>query len=95
MSLDLFGAPVPETLPRPPKRKEAGPNGYAWTPGTGPKGETCGSCRFRRRMSNGGKKSWSKCRKVQDRWTGSVRTDIRVRSPACKHWEAKGEEPTC
>lgn len=89
MALDLFGNEV-EDMPimgkghhprgiRKPKKR-----GYAATPGEGPEGETCGSCRHRRRDSRG----WSKCYLARPYWTGSSRTDIYVASPACKKWES-------
>lgn len=59
--------------------------GYAHFPGTGPDGETCGSCahivpfRTMRR--------WYKCGKARSKWTGGKGSDVLVRSPACKYWE--------
>ena len=63
---------------------------YADVPGTGPAGETCGSCLHKRRMSNGGKRAWHKCRLTRERWTGGSASDIRVRTPACRKWEPIG-----
>ena len=59
---------------------------YAAQPGTGPVGETCGSCRHKRRMSMAN--TWHKCELVQFGWTGGEATDIRLRTPACSKWEA-------
>lgn len=59
-------------------------NGYAWLPGTGPAGETCGSCDHR--VVNSGK--YSKCGLNRLRTHGAA-TDIVRRSPACKFWKAK------
>lgn len=72
------------------RRKLRGPskkNGYAWQPGTGPEGETCGSCQhlYRNRMA----KTYLKCGLMQSVWTGGAKTDVLARSPACKKWEAR------
>lgn len=84
MPVDLFGED------RPPERKRKGPrpNGYAWKPGTGPKGETCGSCKHhvRRRYTS---KTYFKCLLMREHWKASRTSDILVRSPACKFWEAR------
>lgn len=60
--------------------------GHAWTPGTGPEGETCKTCKhlYRKRES----KVYMKCLLVRERWTGGFKTDIRAKDPACKKWEA-------
>lgn len=60
------------------------PRGYYQPPGTGPEGETCGSCKHIAR----GRGGWAKCELSRGRWTHSRGTDIRVRSPACRKWEA-------
>ncbi len=56
---------------------------YAAAPGTGPEGETCGSCKHIMRM-----KRYRKCRLVRALWTGGLGTDIKARSAACTKWEA-------
>ena len=58
------------------------PCGYVDIPGTGPDGETCGSCRHYAGMSG-----WAKCDLNKPQWTHSRRTDILARSPACRKWE--------
>lgn len=58
------------------------PRGYAATPGTGPKGETCGSCKH---ITPG--RRWHKCELARHKWTGSRGTDVLVRAPACAKWE--------
>lgn len=88
---DLFGAPLPVTpLPPPPgqkpKRKTEVADGYAARPGTGPAGEKCRTCVHAVYVSHA-KRYW-KCGLVRHAWRGSVRTDIRLRSPACRFWEA-------
>lgn len=86
--LDLFGqaiiapAPVPAGLG---KRKKTVLRGYAAAPGTGPKGETCKSCRHY--SGHRRSKIYRKCGLVRARWTGGPGTDILARSPACSYWE--------
>lgn len=95
---DLFGNPVdlqammdaPLTAPTRKKRKPTVANGYATTPGTGPAGETCKTCKnIVRRHSESGK-SFLKC--ALRNWTNGTGTDIRASSPACSGWEAKKPE---
>lgn len=62
--------------------------GYAGTPGTGPAGETCSSCKFKTTVQ-GGAKSFPKCAAATQKWTRGPASDIRVKSPACQFWEAK------
>lgn len=59
------------------------PRGYGGRPGTGPKGETCGTCKNCVRM-----RRWSKCDLARKAWTGGRGTDILVRTAACDKWEA-------
>lgn len=63
-----------------------GKSGHAAPPGSGPQGETCGSCRHlaRKRMA----KTYLKCALMQAIWTGGGGTDVRARDPACAKWEA-------
>jgi hypothetical protein len=61
--------------------------GYAASPGSGPKGETCGSCgnhREKRWKVNGQQRGFNKCALVKRSW--SKTTDIRLDAPACLHW---------
>lgn len=69
----LFGRPSP------------GPKGYAAPPGTGPEGETCGSCAHHATVRHAS--IYHKCGLLRQAWTRGQATDIRVRSPACKLWE--------
>ncbi|WP_316978030.1 hypothetical protein [Shumkonia mesophila] len=69
---------------RPPRK------GHAAIPGTGPEGETCGTCDHlvRRRLA----KTYLKCGLIQ--WTSGAATDIRAKDPACSRWEPmKRSEP--
>jgi hypothetical protein len=69
------------------KRKPTQKRGHAWKPGTGPEGETCGTCRHcvRKHLA----KTYIKCGKNEAAWTGGTATDIRVKDAACKFWEKK------
>ena len=59
--------------------------GYAGTPGSGPSGETCGSCKHIYRKNMG--KVYVKCDLMRQYWTRGYGTDIRVRALACEKWE--------
>lgn len=61
------------------------PKGYADHPGTGPKGETCGSCSHHCVKSMG--KRYHKCGLAQGLWTGGRGSDILVKAAACSKWE--------
>lgn len=100
MTGDLFGNPVipegpamhPAERRRQKRRASEQARGYAAPPGTGPEGESCRSCAHSSlagyRYNHG---NYWKCGQVQHLWTHSVRTDIRLKSPACRRWEAKNE----
>lgn len=60
------------------------PRGYAHFPGTGPAGETCGSCKYN--VSFG---RWHKCELARAIWTGGRGSDILVRAAACSKWESE------
>jgi hypothetical protein len=95
---DMFGhevtlpsADAPALTPRERRklfRKPTVPDGYAWKPGTGPAGETCGSCKHLVRKQLAG--TYLKCGLMEAVWTGGAKTDVRSRSPACAKWEPKG-----
>jgi hypothetical protein len=60
--------------------------GYAATPGTGPARETCRSCRYVYFVQPSVKRFY-KCRLT--RFTGGPASDVKVKSPACRSWEAR------
>jgi hypothetical protein len=62
--------------------------GHAARPGTGPKGETCGTCQHYRRVL-GGNRHYLKCGLMKHAWTGGPGSDIRAKDPACGYWRAK------
>ena len=82
---DLFGDEVVLIAKPGPWRRVTG---YAAPPGTGPAGETCKTCRYKRTLSNGGKKSWIKCYHREAYRSCCDATDIKASAPACRHWEA-------
>lgn len=98
MGTNLFG----ETEPDPPRvgarttaeirrdqrRLSEQAKGYAWKPGTGPAGETCRTCTHCQHIAYH-RRGYNKCAANRAAWGHSVRSDIRLRSPACKKWEAK------
>ena len=90
MPRDLLGdeVPVPVTW-APRKRHEPKPWGYFAPPGTGPAGETCGTCEHHviKRMG----KNYHKCARSRGKWTGGRKSDILVRSPACSGFERIAE----
>ena len=56
--------------------------GYASPPGTGPKGETCGTCQH---IVRG--RRYAKCALRRATWTHGYATDILVNADACEKWE--------
>lgn len=55
---------------------------YAAPPGSGPEGQTCGSCEHIVRA-----RKYRKCELVSSKWTHGPGTDIKARAPACSKWE--------
>ncbi len=60
---------------------EAWTKRYAGRPGTGPAGQTCGSCAFLRSTDPQGRGRHPKCGKFP--YTAGDATTIKKRSPAC------------
>lgn len=97
---DLFGQEMPElvvpdrALTKKERRKllygQIGtvPKGHAWTPGSGPAGETCKTCAHITRNKWG--RVYLKCGLTKAKWTHGPGSDIRARDPACKFWK-KGD----
>jgi hypothetical protein len=59
-------------------------HGHAAVPGTGPAGETCGSCANLERLSMA--KTYLKCGLMRAYWTGGEGTDVRAGDAACRRW---------
>lgn len=70
------------------RRLKGGPQakGYAAMPGTGPAGETCGSCGHlvRKHLA----KVYRKCGLMHAHWTGGKGTDVLATAPSCRNWTA-------
>jgi hypothetical protein len=58
--------------------------GHGGIPGTGPKGETCGSCQHIVKLCS---KSVLKCGLNRAKWTSGRKSDVLQRDPACSKWE--------
>lgn len=85
MTPDFFGGE-----PDKPRGKHyVEPRGYAAPPGTGPAGETCGTCKWSASYVR-----YAKCRHPLRKFknTHGKATDIRMRSPACSKWEKETRE---
>ena len=86
---DLFGIEQLERAMTPKERRKLrGPvkkRGHAALPGTGPVGETCGTCEHleSKRMA----KAYLKCGLMVNYWTGGPGTDVRAKDAACRRWE--------
>lgn len=65
--------------------KRARKTGHAAKPGTGPAGETCGSCAhlFRNQQA----RTYLKCELMRHAWTGGAGSDVGARDPACREWK--------
>lgn len=62
--------------------------GYAARPGTGPESETCRTCKHSCPLEvSSGHRFW-KC-VIGKGLTYSETSDIRLKSPACRKWEAR------
>lgn len=84
---DLFGEEVEEKsmamTPAEKRRKYSQARGYAAPLGSGPEGETCGSCEHAYGIRHS--KVYYKCALVKA--TRGAGTDIRLKWPACSRWE--------
>jgi len=86
---NLEGVPGGPAIARPATRPRKG--GYAAPPGTGPEGQSCGTCgHYRRAHHQAG--VFLKCGLLQHCWTHGPGTDIKAGSPSCRLWEAQAED---
>jgi hypothetical protein len=69
-----------ELFDKPRQHTKLPGDGYAASPGSGPKGETCSSCANCKKLGR-----FNKCGLVKRKWERS--TDIRLDAPACLHWK--------
>lgn len=81
---DLFGVEVSPLARRQIRRAD---KAHADAPGTGPQGETCGSCGHlvERQFS----RSYYKCVLQRQLWTGGLGTDVRLKDRSCSKWITK------
>ncbi len=86
---DLFGVAPP---PAAGSKAALAAKGYARRPGSGPAGETCGSCIHAKGIKIRSGRVFYKCEIIKHRWTSGPGTDIRLKSPACEMWEPE-EKP--
>lgn len=68
--------------------------GYIAPPGTGPAGETCGTCTHCRVRANRNGRHFYKCGLAVHAWTAGRGSDVLVKSPACARWQAGQPSPT-
>jgi hypothetical protein len=59
--------------------------GHAGRPGTGPAGETCGTCASYTRKHTY-RRAYRKCALAEASWSSGPGSDIRKRDPACGFW---------
>lgn len=62
--------------------------GYPAAPGTGPTGETCGTCVHAVQVDG-----FYKCKLIESKWTHGYGTDIKLKSPACSKFESWPNSP--
>jgi len=72
-----------------PVRKRDHSHPYAC--GTGPAGQTCGTCSKLCRVHYHDK-TYRKCHVLMKHWSHGGATDIRRKDPACKSWEPRVEK---
>lgn len=65
---------------------KAAKTGHAAPVGSGPTGETCGTCAYYIVVSYHDK-TYRKCGKMRASWTHGPGTDIRKKDAACRLWE--------
>lgn len=78
---ELMVLPPSAIKPKKPKK-----HGHAALPGTGPEGETCGSCANLARKVMA--RTYLKCGLMRAYWTGGTGSDVRAADAACRRWEA-------
>lgn len=82
--IDLFGAPILDLTAA--ERHGCVPKGYPRRPGSGPAGQTCGTCVYAIDIDYHGR-CYYKCAIIKHRWTHGPGTDIKLKSPACELWQ--------
>jgi len=80
---DLFGEPVNERPFKSPPDLA-----HPAKPGTGPAGETCGTCAHCCRTRPGGR-NYYKCFLIKKNWTNGPGSDLRLKDLACMFFKKK------
>lgn len=83
----IFGGSEPARAQSTGRLYTPKPNGYAAQPGTGPEGETCGTCTHCRQRTARGK-HYYKCGRMLAAWNRDRSTDVLLKSPACSRFDA-------
>jgi hypothetical protein len=65
------------------------PRGHAAPIGSGPEGETCGSCDYV--VRGDASRTYFKCSLMREIWTGGRATDVRAGDGACRRWHPQPE----
>lgn len=85
---DLFGeAPAQKGIGPRGGKNYVKPWGYYMPPGTGPTGETCGTCEHIVYRGNTAG-HYLECLRAKAKWTHGRKSDILAGSPACSGWES-------
>ena len=85
--ISLFGEEIPDVAPKATAKK----GGHFAAPGTGPAGETCGTCKHLVRIQLSSK-AVHKCQLAHFNWTHGPGSDIRCKDAACGGWRAAEPE---
>lgn len=85
----LFGGVEPAKSYDPPRQLSPKAAGYAAPPGTGPQGESCGTC-MHCRVRTFHDRHFYKCELMVAAWNKDRSSDVVLKSPACRRWE-KGQ----
>lgn len=81
MDNDLFGNPLTERVSHGTR-----PSGHAARPGSGPKGQMCGTCGHCVRVG-GHNRAYLKCALMRSYWTNGPGSDIRGKDAACREFK--------
>ena len=79
---NLFGDEVSDIALKMSKRTD---KRHPCSSGTGPKGETCGTCGHRVKVRYHGK-AYNKCGVLKGYWTHGPGTDLKCKDEACSMW---------
>lgn len=77
----------PEALSA-PRRSRPLDKAHPYPMGSGPPGQSCGTC-AKRVAFEYHNKTYFKCHVLKASWTHGAATDIRCKDPACRSWEPR------